>query len=301
MMRTKSKLTLASAFFAMLFGTTMLSAPAFADTQIWEELNDDGSITVLYRNDQGGIWALIYEKDGSYHAFIPGADGSPDDTSTGKGSHSDRPDVAGMIKSGKATYTIKIAPVDSSELISHLSGDGGLGPHYNPGDTDNGQGPGAAPTHSMEVKKTQAEIKAQIATLNAVAKALAVLDTSMGSGDEGSGEGPTGLNKGGGNGGKPNDDGSYAEGQNKTIGKTEKDLLGPRPAVVNPPHLNKVGRTSKTTTSNNDQGTALSVTGKGLLDNGGGGGFSQNGPSGAGAGAGSAAKGAATRGAAGIR
>jgi len=298
MTRTKSKLTLATAFFAMLLGTTMLSAPAFADTQIWEELNDDGSVTVLYKSADGSIWALMYEKDGSVHAYIPGGESNPDDTSTGKGSHSDRPDVIGMIKSGKATYTIKIAPADSAELISHLSGDGGLGPHYNPGDTDNGQGPGAAPTHSMEVKKTQAEIKAQIATLNAVAKALAVLDTSMGSGDEGSGEGPTGFNKGGGKGGKPDDNGNYSEGQNKTIGKTEKDLLGPRPAVVNPPHLNKVGRTSKTSTSNNDQGTTLSVTGKGLLDGGGaGGGFNQNGPSSAG----SAAKGAGSRGAARIR
>jgi len=288
-----------AAAFATLLGTTMLSAPAFADQQIWEELNDDGSVTVLYKNDQGGIWALIYEKDGSYHAYIPGAEDNPDDTATGKGSHSDMPDVIGLIKSGKATYTIKIAPADSSELISHLSGDGGLGPHYNPGDSDNGQGPGAAPTHSMVVKKTQAEINEQIHMLNEVAKALATLGTSMGSGDEGGGESPTGFNKGGNTGGKPDDNGNYSEGQNKTIGKTETDLLGPRPAVVNPPHLNKVGksRTIQQDTSKGGGG-GLSVTGAGLLDGGGaGGGFSQNGPSSAG----SATKGAAGRGAAGIR
>ena len=69
------------------------------------------------------------------------------------------------------------------------------------------------------------------------------LGSSMGSGEyEGGGESPTGFNKGGNTGGKPDDNGNYSEEQNKTIGKTETDLLGPRPAVVNPPHLNEVGK-----------------------------------------------------------
>ena len=149
-----------------------------------------------------------------------------------------------MIKSGAATYTVKIAPADSAELMAQLEGalkGGGLGPRYNPSDDDNGHGHGDAPTHSMEVKKTQAEINQEIATANEIARELANIGGAMGDGDEGGGESPTGANKNGNGSGKdPGDDqGDYTEGQNKTVGKTEKDLLGAKPDVVNPPHLDR--------------------------------------------------------------
>ena len=62
------------------------------------------------------------------------------------------------------------------------------------------------------------------------------LGSAMGDGDEGGGESATGFNKNSGAGDPGNDDGDYTEGQNKTVGKTEKDLLGAKPDVVNPPH-----------------------------------------------------------------
>ncbi len=278
MARTKSKLTLATACFAMLLGTTMLSAPARADYQkVGENLNSDGSVSSYYVDDDSDYVMVIrssVDKDGHLTLEIwQGTNPNPEDTATGKGSHSDKPDVIGMLKSGQATYHVKIAPADSAELMSHIKGvlgdGGGLGPHYNPGDQDDNKGPGAAPTHTMQVKKTAAEIRAQIAALNESAKALQILGTSMGTGDEGGSESANGPGKGNGKGGKVDDSGNYTEGQNKNVGKTEKDLLGAHPEVINPPHLNKVGKAG---------GAGLSVTGAGLLD-GGGAGFNQNGPS----------------------
>ncbi len=96
----------------------------------------------------------------------------------------------------------------------------------------------------MEVKKTAAEIRAEIAAANAIADRLATLGIAMGDGDEGGGESAAGFNKDSGAGDPGNDDGDYTEGQNKTVGKTEKDLLGPKPEVVNPPHQSGGGRSA---------------------------------------------------------
>jgi len=59
----------------------------------------------------------------------------------------------------------------------------------------------------------------------------------MGDGDEGGTESPTGPDKNGKGGNSGDDSGDYTEGQNKSVGQTEKDLLGPKPEVVNPPHI----------------------------------------------------------------
>jgi len=299
---TRSKLTLASALAALLFGATLFSAPAMADKKLWEELNDeDGSVTVLYKADQdGSIYSLTFHADGTITYY--GGEDNPTNDATGRGSHSEKPDVIGLIKSGKGTYTIHLAPADSAKLMGVIGG--GPGPLWNPGDDDNGRGPGTPPDHSKDGGKTAAEIRAELAALNATAKALAAWSASMGSGDEGGTEGPLGFNKGNGGGNNNNgkkgddDDGSNSKGKNTTIGKTEKDLLGPKPEYVNPPHFDKTGRSTKT--SKTDKGDGLSVTGKGLLD-GNGPTFNQNGPSAIGSVGAQGGGGGAGRGAAGIR
>ena len=237
MVRITAKPFVAGAF-AMLLGSTMLSTSALADKQIFADLEDDGSVTTLFQADDGHIWAIFISADGKTFTVYDPGESNPNDDTTGSGSHSDKPDVVGLLKSGAATYKVKIAPADSPALMAHLQGamaDGGLAPRYNPSDDDSGNGPGAAPDHSMEVKKTDAEIRAEIAAANAIARELANLGSSMGDGDEGSGEGPAGFNKSG-SGNPGDDDGNYTEGQNKNVGKTETDLLGPKPEYVNPPH-----------------------------------------------------------------
>jgi len=229
-----------AAAFAMLLGSTALSTAASADSRICFTVYDDedGTVTTVYQdNEDGHYWLIEISADGNTYTVYD-SNPNPNDDATGKGSHSDKPDVVGLLKSGAATYTVKIAPADSPELMAHLQSvlnGAGLGPHYNPGDDDNRNGPGAAPTHSMTVRKTDAEIRSEIATANEIANALANLEGSMGDGDEGSGEGPNGFNKNG-PGNPGDDDGNYTEGQDKTVGKTEKDLLGPKPEYVNPPH-----------------------------------------------------------------
>ena len=235
-----TKFAVAGAFSAMLLGGTVLSSPGFAgDSKLLITIaEDDGSLTELYQDQEDGhFWCIFRYQNGSVIIYDP-SNPNPNDDTTGPGSHSDKPDVAALIKSGAATFTPRIAPADSAELLGHLKGGGGLGPRYNPSDDDNGNGPGAAPTHSMEVKKTAAEIRQAIEVANEVASALATLGGSMGDGEEGGTESPTGPNKqGGGNHG--DGDGNYTEGQDKDIGQTEKDLLGPKPQYVNPPHLDR--------------------------------------------------------------
>lgn len=227
--------------FAALLGGTMLTAPAQAGVCIFvgEDTDDDGSTTELWRDTEDGhLFIIMVSADGEYSLYDPPGDPNPEDGTTGPGSHSDKPDVVKLIELGGATYKVHIAPADSPELMAHLRGlqGGGLGPRYNPSDDDNGNGPGPAPDHGMEVKKTPAEIRLQIVVANIIANERATLEGSMGDGDEGSGEGPAGFNKDGSPGGTGDDDGDYTEGQNKTVGKTEKDLLGAKPEVVNPPH-----------------------------------------------------------------
>jgi hypothetical protein len=227
--------------FAALLGCTMFSTGAFAGKPLESILEDDGSVTTLYQDEEDGhFWCIFISADGkTFTVFDPG-ESNPNGDATGPGSHSDKPDVVGLIKSGAATYRVKIAPADSPELMAHLKGalggDGGLGAHYNPSDDDNGSGPGNAPTHSMEVKKTPDEIRQEIAVANEIADALATLGASMGDGDEGGTESPTGPNKNGKGGNSGDDDGNYTEGQNKSVGQTENDLLGAKPEYVNPPH-----------------------------------------------------------------
>ena len=285
MTRTMSRLALAVAF-AMSLAVATHTAPAFAE---WQEadvhVDDDGSTLIWMHEKETGKWALwVIKPDNTNEIYEGDEEGNPnpEDTATGKGSHSDKVDVAGLIKSGKATYKVHIAPADLAELVSHIKGalgnGGGLGPHYNPGDQDTDHGPGNAPSHSMQVKKTAAEIRQQIRVINEVARTLQGIATAMGTGEEGGSESPNGPNKHG-HGGKSDDSGNYTEGQNKNVGKTEKSLLGAKPEVINPPHLNKVGKalnSGKARTSTTGKGTALSVTGPGLLD--GGMGFNQNGP-----------------------
>jgi len=232
--------TLIAGSFAALLGGTMLSTPALAAKLIFQDLEDDGSVTCLYQNEDGHVWAMFISADGKTFTVYDSGNPNPDDTATGKGSHSDKPDVAGMIRNGAATYTVKIAPQDSPELEAHLEGalggDGGLRPHYNPGDDDNGHGPGNAPDNSLGNKKTPEEIRQEIAVANEIANSLATLGASMGDGDEGGTESPTGPNKNGKGGNTGDDDADYSDGQNKSVGQTEKDLLGPKPEYVNPPH-----------------------------------------------------------------
>jgi len=228
----------------MLLGGTMLSTPALAAKLIWTELEDDNSVTCLYQDEDGHIWAMFISADGKTFTVYDSGDSNPYIDTTGPGSHSDKPDVAGLIKSGDATYKVRIAPADSPELAAHLRGaleGGGLGPRYNPGDDDNGSGPGAAPDHSLGVKKTHDEIRQEIAVANEIARQLANIGGAMGDGDEGGTESPTGPNKNGKGGGNGDDDGNYTEGQDKDVGSTEKALLGAKPELVNPPHWERTG------------------------------------------------------------
>lgn len=229
--------------FALLLGSTALTTAAHATVhQGFAELNDDGSVTTLFYDDEDKhYFTVTISADGKTFtvADVLNDNSNPEGTSTGRGSHSEKPNVIDLITKGGATYHVRIVPADSAELMSKIASmqnGGGFDAHGNPSDEDNGTGPGFVPVHSTRVKKTDAEIRAEIAAANEIAGQLASLEQSMGDGSEGSGEGPNGFNKDGGPGGTGDDNGNYTEGQNKNIGKTETGLLGAKPEVVNPPH-----------------------------------------------------------------
>jgi len=247
MTRMHRSLAIAGVFSVLLLGATALTTPARAgDDQsdiklVWVEHEDDGSDTQLWQDQTDGHFFCIFVYPDGYSFTYDPTNPNPNDEATGKGSHSDKPDVVALIESGAARIAAHLPPGQSAALMSHLEvvlAGGGLAPHYNPSDDDSGTGPGAAPVHSMAVKKTPQEIRQQIEAANEVANELATLDGAMGDGDEGGSESSTGFNKNGAPGGTGNDDGDYTEGQNKTVGQTEKDLLGPKPQYVNPPHYN---------------------------------------------------------------
>ena len=239
---------------AALLAAGLLAVPAHADKLIFQDLEDDGGVTMLYESDDGHIWALFADKDGNYTVFDPSGDSNPDDTSTGKGSHADQPDVAELIKNG-ADIHVRIAPADSPELLAHMrgsfGGDNGPAPHWNPGDDDNGHGPGTPPDHSKDNGKTPEQIRAEIATANQLARNYANWRDSMGSGEEGGTETWGGPNKkgsptGGNNDNKPNDkDDDQGSNDNPPDNDTLGDTLslGPKPEVVNPPIVSRDGAT----------------------------------------------------------
>jgi hypothetical protein len=234
---------------AMLLGSTLLTTaftqPAYAGNPkvILSELEDDNSVSTFYREDDGHIFEINISADGKTFTVYDGfMDDNPNPESdvTGPGSHSEKPDYVTMIKSGDATYTVRVVPAESPELTANLKGSmggvNGLGPRYNPGDDDNGNGPASAPSNNRGWNKTWAEIRAEIATANEVARSMGTLRESMGDGSEGSGESAPGANKGSNSGDIGDARGSYADGQDSLVGKTERDLLGPVPTIVNPPH-----------------------------------------------------------------
>jgi hypothetical protein len=237
MKRIHAKPLFAAALAVLINGATF-SMPAQARAiKLWEQLTDDGEVDIeFYETESKKYFMVMISAEGVATVAIFPDEDNPEADSTGPGSHTSAPDVVHLIEVGDATYKVRIVPADSAELLGHLKNGGGLGPVYNPSDDDNGNGHGDAPDHSMEVKKTAAEIREQIRVANIIANDLATLEGSMGDGDEGGGESPTGFNTDGSPGGTGDDEGDYTEGQNKTIGKTEKDLLGAKPDVVNPPH-----------------------------------------------------------------
>jgi hypothetical protein len=291
-MRFRSSLAFAWPL-ALLLGTAVLSTTARADPDQntnWKFKDQyegqDKSVIVIYQ-DPVSKWLLVeyWKADGTLEVtkYKPSGDPGPDDNSN-KGIEA--PDIASMLAKSKIAYQITMNP-ESTPLSRWITANGfGFAPHGNPGDQDNGNGPGATPVHSNTVNKTAAEIRVEIRTLNQIARDLQSLATSMGSGDEGGSESTPGVNKGsnGNNGKGPDKNGNYTEGQNKTIGKTES--LGPFPQLVNPPPKSKLstakvsGRMPATISATaviDSRGAGTSrVIGAGLLE--GGPGFSSTGP-----------------------
>src|SRR4029078_12662056 len=115
----------------------------------------------------------------------------------------------------------------------------GFNPKGNPGGDDSGKGHGSTPVNSNEgPKKSIKDIVSLLKAQNHLAKELAILQTAMGTGEEGGSEskpdvGPQGKGKGG-----KIDDGG--DGKNHTIGKLES--LGPKPELVNPPPKSRGGK-----------------------------------------------------------
>jgi hypothetical protein len=270
MKRIFAKPLFAAALAVLIDGAVLSRAATAYPIDQWEELQPDYSVTTIYYDPVTRLeWAVNVSREGKLTAIFIISNPNPEDNTTGKGSHADKPDVVKLIKDGDVTYQVHVAPADVPQLIAHLEGKlgfgGGLGPHYNPSDDDNGNGPGPAPEHSMEVKKTPDEIRQEIRVANEVAQALATLGSAMGDGDEGGGESFAGFNKNSGAGDPGNDDGDYTEGQDKTVGKTEKDLLGAKPDVVNPPHWG-----SNTATHGDNRASSRGAAGGGSGKAGGG-------------------------------
>jgi hypothetical protein len=250
-----------AALLALLLATSLPSAPAVADDDQWVPWNtstdNDGETTTIFYNKEAPNWLFHFvsvEKDGTtweYDYVLGGSNPNPDDS---KGI--EPVNVPGLIKSGRITYKVFVNP-ESSPLGKFITpSGGGFGPHSNPGGEDGGKGHGTVPVHSNEgPKKSLKEIASLIQAQNRIAKALIILETSMG-GEEGSGESkPTPNKKGGKKGGKVSDKG---DNKPKHLGETES--LGPKPEVVNPPPKSRVSTAAKCAPN-----MTLNASGKGCV------------------------------------
>jgi hypothetical protein len=267
-----------------LLGTAMgfpISAVADENTE-WTHVTDwknaNGDTLVEYVDLKSG-WLLVefWGKDGRFWTvkFKPSGDPGPDDTS-GKGSQP--VDVVGLIKSGQIKYQVRLSP-ENTPLVKWLDREGnGANPHWNPGDNDTGNGPGKPTVHSSSNTPTSAQKAAIARMINADARALQAIGTSMGDVGDLAGESAPGLpgnkNSGSSGRGKGSSNGSdNNKGKNRYLGTDTS--LGPRPQFVNPPHsgnrpsaamnsgLLDSGSTSSSTNGPSGVGTPAGVSGGG--------------------------------------
>ncbi len=232
---------------AVLLGSTILTAAftqsASADVEaepiaVYSALENDGSVSTFFEEADGHLFEINISADGKTFTVYDGdLNDNPESDVVGPGSHSDKPDFVALVKLGAATLRVRIVPADSSKLMSHLTGsmggDNTLVTHYNPGEGDDGSVP--MPSTFGGGDKQWKKLLAEIRASNEVAREMGTIRQAMGDGSEGGSESPTGFTKGS-NSGKFGDTGSYADGQDSTIGQDERDLLGPVPTIVNPPH-----------------------------------------------------------------
>jgi hypothetical protein len=201
------------------------------------------------------------------------SDPGPDDSRKG----TDKPDVVALLKKVKGvTFDIPQMP-DQTPLGKFIDGGGaGFVPHWNPGDDDNGKGPGNTPTNNADKGPTAKQLAELANRVNVDARQLQGIAGSMGEVEGLANENAPGVpaNKNGGSKGRSGGSGDGSgngsdnnSGKNKYLGT---DLsLGPRPDLVNPPHSKTTGKTG---------GATSNVLAAGLLE--GGSSFSSNGPSG---------------------
>jgi len=250
MKRSTSTLHFASAL-ALLLGTTMLSAPAFAEDwkDIFSSVSKNGTITIVSQDqdEKSHFYVWKYYADGTvkgydyYESIYPG----PEDTTQAN----DKPDVAGAIRKGSITYKVRVNP-ENTPLGQWMHSQGlGAVPHWNPGDQEDGKGPGQPPQGGDPnwgpgaKDLTPAQQAALAERVNLIAKELAAIGNSMGDGFEGLGsESKPTLNKHGSGHGKGKGDGDgNSDNKYKNRGGGEAATLGPRPELVNPPWGYKTG------------------------------------------------------------
>lgn len=229
----KAKRMLCACLLAGMMGG-LTTGPAFAenDGHFLEILDDDGSVFVFYTDGKGHYFCIIYDPDGTPHyANIDGeSNPSPDDPNNGKGSY--KPDVEGLLKKVKDAYRVG-NNIEDTPLGGIINRHGqGFRPKGNPGDADGwDHGPGSAPDHSGDYKKTPKQMREMLIAENIDARARFNIAGGMGGyGD--SGEEAPGIDNHGSSNTNNSDDADYRDGQNDNIGDTYD--LGPRPDLINP-------------------------------------------------------------------
>ena len=273
---------------ALLLGTavvttTMVPTPANAEEDAdkdWTYVNTinckDGTVQVTYQKDDK-LLVELWKKDGTLTTITykngqkrSGEESGTDDA-VGTGSRTEPIDVAGLIAKGLITIVNIKANPENTPLAKFIDADGGgLIPHYDPSYDDNKGRPGLPKVNDTDGGLTAKQKSEIIRLVNATAKSLEGVSTSMGDGvDALGGESAPGLptNKNG--RGKGTGSGNGADNNNGKKKYLGSDLsLGPRPDLVNPPHSKGTSKTA----------TILSALNARLLE--GGSTFSSNGVSG---------------------
>jgi len=256
----------------------------------------DGTTVSLYQDDNGTYAILIQKGDfygvlysqsaGNYvlswKNFKYASDPGPDDD--GKGT--EPINVVALIVHSKIKYQVR-ANIEDTPLAKWLDAyGGGEAPHWNPGDDGNDSGPATPPVRKNN-GPTPLQKAAAARLANLAVAALQGIGSSMGDVDGLVGE--TGWappsNKGS---GSNKGNGTNNSSSNKNNGIRHifgSDLsVGPRPAVVNPPH-SKTSKANLLAPGLLDRGSTFSARGPsatGALLPGGSGSITRGGPSAAG-------------------
>ncbi len=139
--------------FFLLLASLLFGGAALADTPVYTDINEDGSVTELYYDKNGQVYAIFYNADGTVSGTNPNPDGD------GKGTA--RPDYKDIVKK-LAALKGGLRHTSKNDLFNTVLKGKGIVPVWQPADLaaktgDTGAGGAAEQGRTAESLKNAAK------------------------------------------------------------------------------------------------------------------------------------------------